>query len=370
MKFSKLILAMVAIAAGASAAAQGLTGSGSNVMSGSGACVNTSFSTATGNCAPAAAPAAAASAATAAAAPRMAASQAMPASAAPGAGSIMGNGGYVQDSRGVVVRSGTGQCSRTSFWTPAMALAACEGGMGAGSASAGAMASAGGISTTNAKPLAAVPVRANAGNFEMAAAPAPMYVAPAPMAVAPMPTPTVVTPAAPVAPAAAIPAPAAPAVVPRPAAPSVAPAPVATPAAPVVAPVATAPAAPALPAVTVEKVTFAADAFFDTNKAVLKPEAKAKLDDLASKIKAITLEVIIAVGHTDSDASDAYNQKLSVKRAESVKAYLVSKGIEANRVYTEGKGEKQPVADNKTKEGKAKNRRTEIEVVGTRPIKR
>ena len=68
----------------------------------------------------------------------------------------------------------------------------------------------------------------------------------------------------------------------------------------------------------------------------------------------------------DSVGSDVYNQKLSVKRAESVKAYLVSKGIEKNRIYTEGKGEKQPVADNKTKEGRAKNRRVEIEVVGTR----
>ncbi len=133
-----------------------------------------------------------------------------------------------------------------------------------------------------------------------------------------------------------------------------------------VAPRPAAPAAPAAPAVTVEKVTFAADAFFDANKAVLKTEAKTKLDDLASKVKGITLEVIIAVGHTDSDSSDGFNQKLSVKRAEAVKAYLVSKGIEANRVYTEGKGEKQPVADNKTKEGKAKNRRVEIEVVGTR----
>lgn len=114
------------------------------------------------------------------------------------------------------------------------------------------------------------------------------------------------------------------------------------------------------------KVTYAADAFFDFDKAVLKPAGKAKLDDLVSKVKGINLEVIIAVGHTDSVGSDAYNQKLSVRRSEAVKAYLVSKGIEKNRVYTEGKGEKQPVADNKTKEGRAKNRRVEIEVVGTR----
>ena len=116
-------------------------------------------------------------------------------------------------------------------------------------------------------------------------------------------------------------------------------------------------------------MTYAADAFFDFNKSVVKPEGKAKLDDLVGKIKDINLEVIIAVGHTDSVGSDAYNQKLSVKRSEAVKAYLVSKGIEKNRVYTEGKGEKQPVADNKTAEGRAKNRRVEIEVVGTRASK-
>ncbi len=114
-------------------------------------------------------------------------------------------------------------------------------------------------------------------------------------------------------------------------------------------------------------MTFAADAFFDFNKAVIKPEGKAKLDDLVGKVKGVNLEVIIAVGHTDSVGADAYNQALSVKRAEAVKAYLVSKGIEKNRVYTEGKGEKQPIADNKTAEGRAKNRRVEIEVVGTRP---
>jgi OmpA-OmpF porin, OOP family len=133
------------------------------------------------------------------------------------------------------------------------------------------------------------------------------------------------------------------------------------------APKAAAPAA--APAAAAAKVTYAADAFFDFNKSVLKPEGKAKLDDLVGKVKGINLEVIIAVGHTDSVGADAYNQKLSVARSEAVKAYLVSKGIEKNRVYTEGKGEKQPVADNKTKEGQAKNRRVEIEVVGTRSSK-
>ena len=138
-------------------------------------------------------------------------------------------------------------------------------------------------------------------------------------------------------------------------------------AAPVAAP---APAvAPTPPAAVASKVTYSADAFFDFDKSVLKPEGKAKLDDLTSKVKDINLEVIIAVCHTDSVGSDAYNQKLSVRRAEAVKAYLVSKGIEKNRVYTEGKGEKQPVADNKTAAGRAQNRRVEIEVVGTRATK-
>ena len=126
---------------------------------------------------------------------------------------------------------------------------------------------------------------------------------------------------------------------------------------------------PAVVAPTSEKVSFSADALFDFDKAVLKPEGKGKLDDLTSKLQGINLEVVIAVGHTDSIGTDAYNQKLSIRRAEAVKAYLQAKGIEANRIYTEGKGEKQPVADNKTAEGRAKNRRVEIEVVGTRANK-
>lgn len=145
-------------------------------------------------------------------------------------------------------------------------------------------------------------------------------------------------------------------------APAPAPAPVARPA-PAPAPV----AAPApAPAAAAAKVTYAADAFFDFDRAVLKNEGKAKLDDLVSKVAGVNLEVVIAVGHTDAVGGDSYNQRLSVRRAEAVKAYLVSKGIEANRVYTEGKGKAQPVADNSIREGRAKNRRVEVEVVGTR----
>jgi OOP family OmpA-OmpF porin len=133
-------------------------------------------------------------------------------------------------------------------------------------------------------------------------------------------------------------------------------------------PVAEAPApAPApAPVPTSEKVSYSADAFFDFDKAVLKPAGKASLDELTSKLGDMNLEVIIAVGHTDSIGTDAYNQKLSIRRAEAVKAYLQGKGIDAARVYTEGKGESQPEADNKTSSGRAQNRRVEIEVVGTR----
>ena len=126
------------------------------------------------------------------------------------------------------------------------------------------------------------------------------------------------------------------------------------------------PRAPEKPKPVAEKVTFAADVLFDFDKAVIKLEGKSKLDDISNKAKGVNLEVVIAIGHADSVGSDAYNQRLSVRRAESVKAYLASKGIEANRVYTEGKGEKQPVAENKTADGRAKNRRVEIEVIGTR----
>ncbi|MDQ1815876.1 OmpA family protein [Massilia sp. CCM 9210] len=143
---------------------------------------------------------------------------------------------------------------------------------------------------------------------------------------------------------------------------------------PAPAPVTVAPApapaapAPAAPVAVSEKVSFAAEALFDFDKSVVKPEGKAALDDLLNKLQGMNTEVMVTVGHTDSVGTDAYNQKLSMRRAEAVKAYIVSKGVEAGRVYTEGKGETQPVADNKSAEGRAKNRRVTVEVVGTRSV--
>jgi OOP family OmpA-OmpF porin len=124
-----------------------------------------------------------------------------------------------------------------------------------------------------------------------------------------------------------------------------------------------------------DKITVAADALFDFDKATLRPAGKQKLDEVVAKSKQIKLEVIIAVGHTDRFGSDAYNQKLSEKRAAAVKTYLVSKGIEANRVYTEGKGEKNPVTkpdqcpgakSKKVIECLQPDRRVDIELIGTK----
>ena len=129
------------------------------------------------------------------------------------------------------------------------------------------------------------------------------------------------------------------------------------------------------PAAFGEKVTIAADALFDFNKATLRPEGKKKLDDVVAKANQLNLEVIIAVGHADRIGSAAYNQKLSEKRAASVKDYPVAKGVPANRVYTEGKGSKQPVTKPDQCKGakSAKviaclqpDRRVDIEIIGTK----
>jgi len=132
------------------------------------------------------------------------------------------------------------------------------------------------------------------------------------------------------------------------------------------------PAAPPPPAPKAEKVTTASTVNFDFDRYAIRPDAMSKLDDLVGKLRNVNLEVIIAVGHADRIGSDAYNMKLSVRRADSVKAYLVSKGIAASRIYTEGKGERQPVKEckgsGKTKELIAclePNRRVESEAVGS-----
>jgi len=132
------------------------------------------------------------------------------------------------------------------------------------------------------------------------------------------------------------------------------------------------PPPPSKPAPKPEKVTTASTVNFDFDRYVIRPDARSKLDDLVGKLRNVNLEVVIAVGHADRIGSDAYNMKLSVRRADSVKAYLVSKGIAASRVYTEGKGKRQPVKEckgsGKTKELIAclePNRRAETEAVGS-----
>lgn len=144
--------------------------------------------------------------------------------------------------------------------------------------------------------------------------------------------------------------------------------------APEVAPVVAMPAplieAKPAPVPVAEKVSFASEALFDFDQSTLKPQGKAALDQLLAQLTGMDLEVIVTVGHTDAVGSDAYNQKLSQRRAEAVKAYLVAQGVETSRVYTEGKGETQPVADNTTAAGRAKNRRVTVEVVGTRKVAR
>jgi len=250
--------------------------------------------------------------------------------------------GYLADSNHDVVRSGTGLCWHTGTWTPADAtVVGCDNFL------APAPAPVAKPSEPAAPVVAAPPVAA------------PVVETPAP-AVAEVPAVVDAAPAAMEAPALAEAPPAPPAIVEAPPAP---PAIVEAPPAPAaVAP--PKPAAPVAPAPTAVKVTFETDTFFAFDKSVLQPAGKAKLEDLVSKLQGTDIEVIVATGHTDSTGTDAYNQKLSMRRANAVKAFLVSKGLPAERVFTEGKGEKQPVASNKTAEGRAKNRRVEVEVVG------
>jgi OmpA-OmpF porin, OOP family len=137
-----------------------------------------------------------------------------------------------------------------------------------------------------------------------------------------------------------------------------------------------APAPAPAPVTEPERVSLDADTLFDFDKAALRSEGKEKLDELVSKLEGVEYDTIVVVGYADRIGSEDYNKKLSVRRAESVKEYLVKeKGIAADNIFTDGKGEANPVTTNECKgEKKTKaliqclqpDRRVEVEVAGTR----
>ncbi len=258
-----------------------------------------------------------------------------------GSGAPAGIPGYLIDSNGVVVRSSAGDCWHTSDWTPALAtVVGCDGVL-AKAVPVPAPA------TSRTKPPA---------KTEPEAARAVPQAEPPPAAAVPAPSPE-----SRVAPQAAKPAPSAP---PAAAAPVV-PVP-STPQAPSAGLAPDAPSAEDQKRVRSEKVTLDTDTYFDFDKATLKPEGRAKLDELANRLSGMRLEVVVATGHTDSTGPTTYNQKLSMRRAQAVKTFLEDKGLPVDKIFTTGKGETQPVASNKTREGRAENRRVEVEVVGIR----
>jgi len=133
-------------------------------------------------------------------------------------------------------------------------------------------------------------------------------------------------------------------------------------------------AAAAAPDTSPEKITFSADALFDFDRAILKQKGKQSLDNLMAKLGKVKYDVIVAVGYTDRIGSEDYNKKLSVRRAEAVKSYLVSTHkIDPSNVFVDGKGEANPVTGTTCK-GKGKglisclqpDRRVEIEIAGVR----
>ena len=111
------------------------------------------------------------------------------------------------------------------------------------------------------------------------------------------------------------------------------------------------------------KVTFESGILFETNSSMLNMQSQDALNKFAQSLQNNPETNIVISGHTDNTGSDAINDPLSQKRAESVSHFLVSKGVKDNRMTTIGNGSKQPVADNASEEGRTKNRRVEIVIV-------
>lgn len=119
-----------------------------------------------------------------------------------------------------------------------------------------------------------------------------------------------------------------------------------------------------------ETTMIKAGALFDHDKAIIKADGAAQLDRFAAGVKGLArVDNIKIVGHTDSSGSNAYNDALSMRRATSVKNYLLNKGLDPKTMSTVGMGESSPVASNATKEGRAQNRRVEITLEGARRVK-
>jgi outer membrane protein OmpA-like peptidoglycan-associated protein len=108
------------------------------------------------------------------------------------------------------------------------------------------------------------------------------------------------------------------------------------------------------------KINIPNDISFDVGSAAIKPQLRAVLDPFATSLQGDPAAQITIVGHTDSTGSDALNNRLSIERADSVRDYIVTRGVAAGRVSTAGRGDREPIADNNSDAGRAKNRRVEI----------